>query len=339
MDAELDSFKNHISVADVAINHFGYAVDKKESCRSSTVLRSDSGDKLVVMRHKVHGHDTYFGRQEADRGSVVDFVNFRVVSNDARLIPVRQLLRQYVPGAKKPAARKVPVQAILDMKPVVIEKDPAKIKAYLNTIPDYTGAYLTETRGLDQATIDRFPVGLGMYGHAVFAHKSVDREFCGYEYKNKPKAGETKSVTGFAEGGQKGLFIGCPDGSDAIERIVIAEAAIDVISFYQLNPETNTLYLSTAGTKISSIQEDQLRDLLGLFPSATLVLAMDNDVTDKHGNAVEFNERPGEVMAKDIASLAPFGMKTVRATPTLKDWNADLLAKRDQAQLAVSATL
>lgn len=338
MDAELESFKAHISIMDVAINHFGFVHDVKDSCKTSTVLRFGR-EKLVVMKQSHSGHEFYFGRDENDRGSVIDFVNYRLVSNDKKLIPVRQLLRQYAPTAKKPAARKVAVQAILDMTPVVTEKDLKKIADYINSIEAYTGTYLTECRALDQRVIDLFPVCLGQYGNAIFPHYDTTGAYCGYEYKNWPRAGEEKSVTGFAEGGQKGLFIGCPDDSQDIKRIVLTEAAIDAISYYQLKPEPNTLYLSTAGTQMSAVQEEQLQDLFDVFPRAQLVLAMDNDERGKDGCWLDYDERPGDIMAKYVAGLAPFTMKIVRATPIMKDWNADLKSKRDLANAAKLAQL
>jgi len=57
---------------------------------------------------------------------------------------------------------------------------------------------------------------------------------------------------------------------------------------------------------------------------------MDNDEF-KDGVFIPFDQRPGEIMAKLVTRLAHLGMKIVRDTPILKDWNADLLAKRDQA--------
>jgi len=326
---ELKLFKDHVSIVDIALNSFGFLIDKKKSCKSSVVLRSGA-EKLVVMKHPTFGYDTYFGRVPEDRGTVIDFVNFRLHSNDARLIPVRQLLRQYAPGSKKPAVRKVSAQEIQAMAPVVVEKDLEGIAEYLNSIPDYTGTYLTETRGLDQSIIERFSVGLGMYGNAIFPHITNDNEYCGYEYKNKPKCGDKKSVTGFSEGGHKGFFVGCPDESDIVKKIVVTEAGIDALSYYQLKPEPHTLYISTAGTQLSELQKSQLMEILYNYPNATLVLAMDNDEF-KDGVFIPFDQRPGEIMAKLVTRLAHLGMKIVRDTPILKDWNADLLAKRDQA--------
>ena len=71
------------------------------------------------------------------------------------------------------------------------------------------------------------------------------------------------------------------------------------------------------------------RALFAEHSSATLVLAMDNDEFNKHGEFLAFDDRPGEKMARLLASLAS-GMQIERHTPTHKDWNADLLAMRAQ---------
>jgi hypothetical protein len=111
-------------------------------------------------------------------------------------------------------------------------------------------------------------------------------------------------------------------------RIVIAESAIDAMSHAQLFPQENTIYASTAGTNLTAEQQEHLRALFAEHSTATLVLAMDNDEFNKRGELQAFDDRPGEKMAKLVASLAPLGMHFERHTPTLKDWNADLLAMR-----------
>jgi hypothetical protein len=76
-------------------------------------------------------------------------------------------------------------------------------------------------------------------------------------------------------------------------------------------------------------------------PSAKLVLAMDNDVTDrKTGLEIPFDQRPGEIMARKVSALAPAGMMITRATPASKDWNQDLqnaVAAQEVARLQALA--
>jgi hypothetical protein len=159
MDTEFESFKRGVSLVDVAVNSFGFEFDKRDSCRSSTVLRLGD-EKLVVRRHSSGAYDTYFGREEGDRGTVIDLVFNRVFSENKHLVPVRQLLRGYIPNAKRPAERRVAKDLVA--QPVVVAKDLEAIQAYESTLKSYTGTYLTEERGLSDYFIRTFfPVGVG----------------------------------------------------------------------------------------------------------------------------------------------------------------------------------
>ena len=56
-DNELDAFKREIDMRQFAVS-LGYEIDRRESWRGSTVLRS-GGDKIVVKR-KGNGHYVFF---------------------------------------------------------------------------------------------------------------------------------------------------------------------------------------------------------------------------------------------------------------------------------------
>lgn len=75
---------------------------------------------------------------------------------------------------------------------------------------------------------------------------------------------------------------------------------------------------------MSAEQTEQLKAMIVANPKAVLVLATDNDLSDKHGKLLEFNDRPGEKLAKEIQAMAPAGMAVERDTPIAKDWNKDL---------------
>jgi hypothetical protein len=245
-------------------------------------------------------------------------------------VPVRQLLRRYSPGAAKgPASGAVrTATSALALRPIVVKKDLKAIREYLHSLLRYSGSYLTDERGLDQSIICRFPVSLGEFGNAIFPHVNVDEELCGYEIKNWPPVGQKRSFTGFSEGGERGLYCCRMQPFSEVLFVVICESAIDAISYFQLYSGESTLFVSTAGTSISETQRAHLTSLLHKYHDATLLLAMDNDTHDKQGNPLTFDNRPGEKMAKLVRSLALPSHNVVRHTPTLKDWNADLLALR-----------
>lgn len=307
-DTELETFKREISIVDVAECDFGYELDKTESTKSYFVLRA-GGDKIIVTRDKTDGHDVYFNaHNDADCGSIVDFVKSRVDDSNAKLVRVRQALRPWAPGAKKPAANK-PVR--VPKRPVAVSRDLAKVMHQAQDLWPYEGSYLTHERRLDAETITAFGVRQDARGNACFVHRTSDG-ITGWESKNA-------GFTAFAEGGSRALFMEKP-GSKPISRIVVTEAAIDALSYAQMRHTPGTAYISTGG---SSLSEEQRRQLLAVFernPQATVILATDHD-------------EAGEKAAEQIRALAPAGQRIERELPAAKDWNADLQAQAKAQEL------
>src|SRR5207245_10086949 len=90
-DTELDIFKREIDLRQFAVT-LGYEVDRRESWRGSTVLRS-GGDKIVVKRNG-NGHYVFFSvRDDRDHGTVIDFLQ-RL--EDPSFGAVRQIIRTWM---------------------------------------------------------------------------------------------------------------------------------------------------------------------------------------------------------------------------------------------------
>src|SRR4051812_19893523 len=91
-DQELEAFKTTIDLRVYAAS-LGYALDRRESWRGSCVMRSKSGDKIIVkMDHD--RHYVYFSiRDDADNGSIIDFAMRRKSLN---LGQVRKELRPWI---------------------------------------------------------------------------------------------------------------------------------------------------------------------------------------------------------------------------------------------------
>ncbi|MBF0554730.1 MAG: DUF3991 and TOPRIM domain-containing protein [Nitrospirae bacterium] len=135
-------------------------------------------------------------------------------------------------------------------------------------------------------------------GNVAFRHN--DRNgVTGWEIKGK-------GYTGFAAGGRKALFA-CRTGTEPPAphpRLVIAESAIDAMSFYQFNPSPG-LFLSFAGS-LSPDQRDLLADVLERYPDAEILMATDTD-TEVEG------------FAALIQSIRPDARRA--RSPQGKDWN------------------
>lgn len=292
-DEELERFKTALNLAEVAAS-YGYAVDRKESSRSSIIMRHPDNDKIVVSTRE-NGHGTFFSVRTDARGSVVDFVMYRDRCN---LGYARKTLRAYSPSSF-PIAQYQPIP-----KPKPIPHDRAALVAQWHRFRPYQGSIL-EARGLTVATVSIAAPRLRTdeRGNVLFRHDDRDG-LTGWELKNR-------GFTGFAAGGRKALFglrVG-GGGAPGMEppRVVIAESAIDVLSYHQLNPAP-ALLLSFGGG-LSPEQDDLLRDVLTRYPAAAIVAATDND-------------DQGDTYAAFLTSIRP---DAVRARPPIgKDWNDTL---------------
>ncbi|MEO5347645.1 MAG: DUF3991 and toprim domain-containing protein [Magnetococcus sp. YQC-9] len=289
---ELERFKIELQLAEIAVG-YGYALDKRESSRASLVMRRASdGDKIVVATAP-DGHGVYFSvRDTGDNGSVIDFVMRR---DGVSLGGARKVLRPWLSASSSPtASRPFPIP-----KPAPMPRDQVALIAQWYRLIPYRGGYL-EGRGIMPNTVTAFAdhVRIDARGNVAFRHN--DRSgVTGWELKNK-------GFTGFSSGGRKALFA-CRIGTThpaPHPRIVIAESAIDVMSFYQFNSAPG-LFVSFAGA-LSPDQRTLLADVLTRYPDAEILTATDTDPD-------------GEGFAALIQSLRP-DARRARA-PEGKDWN------------------
>jgi len=256
---ELERFKREINLAELAEGE-GFELDRKESSRSSFVMRHADGEKIIVATGE-DGHGVFFSVHTSASGSVIDFVMHR---RGLTLGHARKVLRDWTPPP--PSAR----QRRPLPRPEPIPHDRAALVLAWQRLRPYEGGYL-ESRGLAPATIaaaaDR--IRLDERGNVAFRHDDLSG-LSGWEIKNK-------SFSGFTGGGRKALFgfrVGLPP-KEPPPRLAVAESALDALSFYQANPATG-LYLSFGGT-LSPEQRELLAHVLTRYPAAEIVTATDND--------------------------------------------------------------
>lgn len=291
---ELERFKREINLVEVA-QSMGYELVKAKSTKASKVMRS-GGDIIVIATDASDGHGIYFSiGDDGDNGSVIDFYLRRTQWN---LGQIRKELRGWMPAAARPSPKRKP-PAERPEPPQAVTRDRAEVLAKFAALVPYSGRYLTNTRKVDQAVIEAFGVLQDGYGNACFVHRD-DQGVGGWETKNK-------GFTGFSAGGEKGLFLARPDSSPIV-RIVVAEAAIDLMSWAQFKHAPGTVYASTGGS-VSPEQLEQLRAALARNPGAEIVLAHDGDAG-------------GDWMADQVRELAPPGATVTRDRPPEGlDWN------------------
>jgi len=286
-EGELERFKE-LNLGELAAS-YGYALDRRESSRSSLVMRHADGDKIVISTGE-DGHAVFFSIHTNASGSVIDFVMHRQGGN---LGHARKALRAYNPSSF-PTALATQIR-----KPRPIPHDRTKLLEQWHRFASYRGGYL-ESRGFTATTIGTFyeRIRTDERGNTVFRHD--DREgLAGWETKNR-------GFTGFSAGGYKAFFA-CRAGltrETAPPRLIIAESAIDAMSYYQYDPSPS-LVLSFGGG-LSPEQEDLLRHVLAKYAAAEIVTATDND-------------KDGDAYAALIEAIRPDAR---RARPPLgKDWN------------------
>jgi len=303
---ELERFKTAINLTEYAAGQ-GYLLDRRASSRNSVVMRHPNGDKIVIARGEDQ-HWIYFSvRDDADNGSIVDFVQRR---RHRTLGDVRRELRPWIgSGIGGTVAR--PALKLYVPEVVPVSKDRAAvIRALAAMQPVETHDYLEEERAIPRELLanPRFQgrILVDARSNAIFPHADKDGP-CGYEIKNH-------GFTGFAAGGEKGLWMSRVRATDT--ALVIAESAIDALSYAALYPDEHTRYASFGGA-MNPGQPALVAEVIQRLPSgATVIIATDND---EHGAA--FAATIGTIVAGSTRG----DLKPVKVAPSAaKDWNDTL---------------
>lgn len=305
---ELERFKTGINLVEYAAS-MGYQLDKKSSSRNSKVMENGE-DKIVIATGKT-GHGIYFSvTDDTDCGSIIDFIQRRQRLN---LGQVRRALRKWE-GSDRP----IPEKSL--EKPVPSEKDIQQVIAVYAKAASGIPNYIVKNRGIDAKTIKdpRFAsvVRVDAHRNAIFPHFN-ESGLCGYELKNE-------GFTGFAKGGQKGLWY--TSNIIRADKIVICESAIDALSHAQVHGDSDAAYVSIAGT-MNDRQPELIRQIFKNAASrgARVVLATDNDETGNRlvQQMTEWAKEAGAACTID------------RPSGGFKDWNECLMERQRQEQLSV----
>jgi len=300
-DPELESFKTSIDLRAYAASQ-GYVLDRKDSWRGSAVMRHANGDKIIVKRDG-DNHYVYFSfRDDADHGTIIDFVQNRLGLNFGA---ARKELRPWV-GRNADALPYAPL--------LPTSKDRMRVERVFARMQDAAAhPYLEMERKIPANILqsDRFAgrVRIDARGNAVFPH--FDRDgLCGFEIKNY-------EFTGFSTGGTKGLWLSQQRDNDTC--LVFCESAIDALSYAVLFAEPSARYASIGG-QLSPQQCELMRAAAAGMPrDAKIIAAVDSDaaggeLADNIREAVALTGRDDLVYA-------------LHQPDGFKDWN-DQLRKR-----------
>jgi Toprim-like len=309
-DAELDTFKRDINLVEYAIERWGYRRLPRESSRSCHVLGHEVHHDKVLITREADGHWVYCSvRDERDNGTIIDFVQHRTRDGLGR---VRADLRQWL-GLPRPD----PGPDQRPSCPPVVRDRRAVVAAFAAARTLRNSSYLN-ARGIRPETLQgprfRGTWRVDARGNVLFPHHD-EEGLCGFEAKNR-------GFTGFASGGAKAIWESARRPSDTI--VLIAESAIDAISYAQIHQTEHVWYWSTAGT-VGADQAARLDRRLGALPRGMEIAAgVDADLG-------------GRTLAAALAQLAAkHGLSFAVTTPAPgqgKDWN-DLLQLQERDYIA-----
>ena len=306
--AELNELKQSVNLVQFA-RSIGYEVVRRKSTAASKCLRHvQTGDKVIVARCRQDDHWIYFSlSNDRDRGTIIDFVQARMTPSP-NLAGVRQHLREYL-------GRPMSVPESADDRVVVSERDRLAAEAKFMTAQVVGNLRHLNERGLRPETLLQAQFAATWRrdpetGNALFVHRDA-AGISGYEKKNR-------NFTGFAAGGEKTLWYSTPQAP--VERLVVAESAIDALSYWQLHPQQGTRYLSVAG-QFSPLQAELLARAAAKLPAGSeVVLAVD---ADDAGRKLAEKMRSG--MAREGLAIRQHSP----SEPHCKDWN-DVLKLRER---------
>jgi len=264
-DDELVAFKHSIDLRQYAAGQ-GYVPDRSKRWGNCEVMRRGA-EKIVISVGEGGVWMYWNATEQGDAGNIIDFVQNR---QRIDLGHVRAELRPWLDGsASVPSSR----AGEFDQPLLPITKEKADMYALLASMEIITGSeYLNHVRQLpEHVTADHRFAGRIYQDHrsnAVFPHYDLEGT-CGGEIKNS-------NFTGFIKGGSKGLW--CSRITTEDNKLVIGEAAIDVLSFAALHPDLNTRYVSTGGALNDDVQPQLLkRAAAKMPPGSEIILAMDHD--------------------------------------------------------------
>lgn len=296
-DQELERFKTEVNLSEYAAAK-GYCLDRRESSRNSAVMRHTNGDKIIISRSQQGGAWVYFSvRDNKDNGTIIDFIQNRMGGG---LGKVRAELREWA-GTSHPTI----CEKLYAISVVPVTRDRSKVIRMLECAKLCISLPYLIGRGISPEILNlpRFAgcIRVDSRRNVLFPH--YDREgLCGFEIKNK-------GFTGFSSGGIKGLW--CSRTRESDMQLVLAESAIDALSYHALYGDEETRYMSTGG-ELNPQQPDLLRSAMKkLHPGAVVVLAFDNDAG-------------GEKIADEVRAVAPPDCELCRVLPDSslgKDWN------------------
>lgn len=301
-----NEMKAKVGVTDVALA-LGYRLDKKAGVGRYAEFVLTIGDKkadTIVVMHPNDRAKQIFFRRNGTKGDVVSLIkenitSFNVPQGGNIWLTVANVMAQM---ANMPIS--VERQSQLDTcakasNNIVFDSTRYKTKTIENDADLGSISHLLYQRGFNYGTIRSF---------APFIQSLSDTKNCHYKGGNvafpyvNPAMADFSDIKGYEIRGHNGFkskaagtdssnccWIAVPAYPENPEmvcrmnnlKIYLAESAFDAMAFYQQNrfrfDETKAVFVSFGGT----FSDNQLINLIKVFPEATFVDCFDNDLTGR----------------------------------------------------------
>ena len=261
MKLDYASFKQGINLTQYAAS-MGYELDRKKSTKSSVAMRR-GGDKVIISRRGKNW--VYFSvHDDKDNGTIVDFIQTRTTKSIGE---IGQELQAWLGGGVSYPDPKTYAQDVEGQ-----QHDRARVQAvFARARPATAHAYLVDERKIPVTVLasPRFNgrIHQDRYGNVIFPHRDAEG-ICGLELKN-----HGKSV--LVKGSAKGLWTSKIFAAD--KTLVIAEVAIDALSYCAIFMKLDTAYAAVSGAmgpKQYTVIMELVRKMINL---ESIILATDND--------------------------------------------------------------
>jgi len=317
----LEFAKQEINLVELAVNKFGYRIDKRKSSKYYKTLKKDN-DVVVVKRNSSNNHWIYFNaRNDEDNGTIIDFLQNRGIGN---LGAVRRFLANYIKEKREGKIKEVDDFEVRVSS--TTDRQNAVLREYSRLEELEEDNHLIRDRQIDPGIINKdFDIYTDDRKNVVFPLFNEKGQVIGLAKYNK----DFKQVIG-----QKGIwtsYTGKVEDVKGITDIVITESPIDALSYAELFKDETDIYdvderyflISTQGQigkqTIEAIS-NYIKAIMQVNPDVRIRIALDND--DRGQEMAEKLQEELENRFEDLEIYVDI--------PQMKDWNEELQEEKKQ---------
>ncbi|MDQ7055257.1 MAG: hypothetical protein Q9M89_01610 [Persephonella sp.] len=200
----LEFAKQHINLVELAVNKFGYRVDRRKSSKHYKTLKRD-GDVIIVKRNSKNRHWIYFSAvNEDDNGTIIDFIQNRTGDS---LGAVRRFIQEYVKEKREGKIKEI-TDFELEVSSIT-EHQNAVLREYTRLRDLSRDNYLNEERGIS-IELSKYDIWEDDKGNVVFGLYGENGELIGLAKYNR----NFKQIIG-----QKGIWSSYTGNREDVKRL------------------------------------------------------------------------------------------------------------------------